>query len=61
MKYQYFNCQCGYKLLTASDDPLCPQCGLLMMLVTDKGEKDKMNKEFRPIMKKIAFGPGGDH
>ena len=58
MKYQYFKCPCGYNLLTASDDPQCPQCGLLMELVTDEAGKREMNEKFRPIVKKIAFGPG---
>lgn len=60
MMFRYFNCPCGYYLLTPEKNPFCPVCGLPMDQVTDTEKIHEIDLEidrkFRHLLEKIDFG-----
>ena len=52
MKFQAFCCECGYNLVSAEDNPKCPDCGKKMKLMPTDGERyKKFNKELKALFK----------
>jgi transcription initiation factor IIE alpha subunit len=48
MKFQAFYCPCGYQLVTAEDEPKCPDCGEMMVIMkTDSQDYKEFNKELK--------------
>lgn len=50
MKFQAFNCKCGYQLVTAECEPKCPDCGEKMILMdVESVEYKKFDKELKKM------------
>jgi DNA-directed RNA polymerase subunit RPC12/RpoP len=52
MKFQAFQCECGYNLVTAEDIPKCPDCGKKMVIMDQNTDR---YKKFDHELKKL-FG-----
>ena len=48
MKFNAFCCECGYDLVTAEDNPVCPDCGKSMILLDISSDRyKKFDKELK--------------
>jgi len=56
MKFEMYKCGCGYREITPGSEPICPDCGKKMSVITDLEEREHFDQKLRGVMGEIISG-----
>lgn len=56
MRFELFKCGCGYRQITPAREPVCPDCGNKMSVMTNEKERDQFDEEIKRVFRGLSHG-----